>query len=80
MVRQATSSDCVCVCSGPVQVQLLQREAELAEATTAADSRSQLWGKEQQSLQEAASKWRGKALELQEEVNHGMNRNAPWTL
>lgn len=48
---------------------MLQREAELAEATSAVDSSSKAWKQEQAHLQEAADEWREKALELQEEVN-----------
>lgn len=51
-----------------LQVQLLQREAELSETAATADSSSRAWAQEQARLQEAANKWREKALELQEEV------------
>lgn len=58
----------VLLCTAP-QVQFLQREAELAEATSAAESSSKSWKQEQAHLQEAADEWREKALELQEEVS-----------
>lgn len=53
----------------PAQVQLLQREAELAEATSAAEGSSKAWKLEQARLREAADQWRAKALELQAEVS-----------
>lgn len=53
----------------PAQVQLLQREAELAEATSTAEGSSKAWKLEQARLQEAADQWRAKALELQAEVS-----------
>ena len=54
-----------------MQVQLLQREAELAEAISAADSNTKNWTQEHRRLQDASDKWRGKALDLQEEVRSG---------
>jgi hypothetical protein len=53
-----------------VQVQLLQREAELADATSAADSSSKAWRQEQAHLQEAVDEWREKAIKLQDEVSN----------
>lgn len=58
----------------PAQVQLLQREVELAEATTAAEGSSNAWKLEQARLQEAADQWRVKALELQAEVSSSSSR------
>lgn len=46
----------------------MQREAELADAVSTADSNSKALGQEQARLQESADRWREKALELQEEV------------
>lgn len=56
---------CVCKC---LQVQLMQREAELAEASSNAAAGSKAWKLEQARLQEAADKWRGQAVSLQAEV------------
>jgi hypothetical protein len=55
------------------QVQLLQREAELAEATSSAEGSSKALKLEQARLQEAADQWRAKALELQAEVSSSMS-------
>lgn len=52
-----------------MQIQLLQREAELADATSAADRSSKAWRQEQAHLQEAVDEWREKAIELQDEVS-----------
>jgi len=67
-VQQALGHDSVLACA--VQVQLLQRDAELAEAMSTSESSTTAWRQEQQRLQNALEKWREKALEMQEEVRN----------
>jgi hypothetical protein len=50
------------------QMQLMQREAELAEHMSSAGDSSRAWQAERQGLTEVADKWRSKAIELQQEV------------
>jgi hypothetical protein len=54
-----------CMC---LQVQLMQREAELAESTSNAAAGSKAWQLEQARLQETVDKWQGQAVSLQAEV------------
>jgi septal ring factor EnvC (AmiA/AmiB activator) len=52
-----------------VQAQLMQAEAQLAEQRGTAEHSNLAWQRERGAMQEVADKWRGKAMELQDEVS-----------
>jgi hypothetical protein len=53
----------------------LQQEAALSELVASQKSSSAAWNEERQQLEESASKWRNKAVQLQQEVRQA-NRHS----
>lgn len=55
-----------------LQVHVLQQEAALSELLASQKSSSSTWTEERQQLEESTSKWRQKAVQLQQEVSCAM--------